>query len=181
MMEISVRSLRAFVGVALGALGLVIATTAWADEPVDSLLTTQDLSQLKMYHAYSASDGRTYIETMNVPAQEKRINGTSGWLYLSVKPAQVNIGRSTNFLGDWHYAGAMRHIIVPLQDEIAFDVGDGKIFYLKPGEAILAEDWTGKGHRSGCASKTRPTCLALDITYDANPMQMPLRDPPKKP
>ena len=173
------RSLRRLLSVAVSAFGLVVATAAWAAEPVDSLLTTQDLSQLKMYHAYSASDGRTYIETMNVPAQEKHINGTTGWLYLSVKPAQVNIGLSTNFLGDWHYAGAMRHIIVPLQDEIAFDVGDGKIFYLKPGEAILAEDWTGKGHRSGCDAVNKQTCVVIDILVDANPRAMPLVAPPK--
>lgn len=156
-------------------------TAAVPATPADSLLTMQDFSRLRLYHAYSASDGRTYIETIDMPSQQKTIGGTTGVMYLDIKPSTLRIGRSTaNFLGDWHYAGDMRHIIIPLQDDIVFDTGDGTLFHLHPGEAILAEDWTGKGHRSGCWSKTHSTCMAIDILYDANPRQIPLRAPPKR-
>lgn len=149
--------------------------------PADSLLTTQDFSRLRMYHAFSASDGRTHIETIDLPSQQKMIGGTNGALYLDIKPGQLRIGRSkANFLGDWHYAGDMRHIIIPLQDDIVFDIGEGTLFHLHPGEAILAEDWTGKGHRSGCWSKVHDTCMAIDILYDPNPKQIPLRTPPAR-
>jgi hypothetical protein len=145
----------------------------------DSLFTWDDLQSLKIYHAYSASDGHSYIEEIKIPASVKTIGNAPAELYFDLKPQAIRIGRSkSGALIDWHYAGDSRHIIVPMQGDIVFDLGDGKMFHLKPGEAILAEDWTGKGHRSGCYSDTKPTCVALDILVDANPREMPLRAPP---
>lgn len=161
----------------MAAAGLSLATPALA---ADSLLSWSDLNVLKLYHAYSASDGRSYIEEISVPAQQRQSGGSSAQIYFDLKPQALRIARSASgSMIDWHYAGDSRHLIVPMQGDMVFDLGDGKLFHVKPGEAILAEDWTGKGHRSGCLADHQPTCVVFDILVDANPKAMPLQAPPR--
>jgi hypothetical protein len=164
-------------GVAALLLGLATAAPAGA---TDSLLSWQDLSSLKIWHAYSASDGRSYFEEMVLPASTKPSGGKPAQLYFSANPETVVIARSAGqSMIDWHYAGEFRHLIVVLQGDMVFDTGDGKIWHFKPGEAIYAEDWTGKGHRSGCGSPEGSSCVVIDMLIDRNPHEMPLRAPPK--
>jgi hypothetical protein len=156
--------------------GAVAIPPAWA---ADSLFNWTNLDGVKIYHAYSASDGHTYIEEISIPAAKRMVGGGQASEYLHVKPQDIVIARGTaGPLASWHYAGDSRHLIIPLQEELVFDTGDGTLHHLKPGEAILAEDWTGKGHRSGCYSQTKPTCVVIDILLDPNPKAMPLRPPP---
>jgi hypothetical protein len=170
----------------LNKLGVVAAVAA-ALLPVssalaaDSMFDFKDLNIFKMYHAYSASDGKSYVEEISIPSAPGMTAGKPTQTYFDLKPQQVRIGRGTSgAILDWHGAPLSRHIIMPLQGDIFFDLGDGRTLTLKPGQAILAEDWTGRGHRSGCAeSKVNATCVGLDMLVDANPHAMPLRDPPK--
>jgi quercetin dioxygenase-like cupin family protein len=163
---------------ALPLLALVLAAPAAA---ADSLFTWSDLAALKVYHAYSASDGLSYIEEIAVPAQVRASGGKSAQIYFDLKPQAMRIARSaTGSMIDWHYAGDSRHLIIPMQGDMVFDLGDGKLFHVKPGEAILAEDWTGKGHRSGCLNATQATCVVIDVLVDANPKAVPLQAPPKR-
>ncbi len=167
---------------AMAAAFMSAATLASAASPVDSLFSWDDLSALKIYHAYSANDGHTYVEVISIPASQTQPANTSSESYFDLKPQVVRIGRGkSGALVSWHYAYESRHLIVPLQGDIVFDLDDGKMLHVHPGEAILAEDWTGRGHRSGCISDTKRTCVGLDILLEPNPHTMPLRDPPKAP
>lgn len=148
----------------------------------DSLVTFSDLRGMKIYHVYSANDGKSYLEEVYIPSTEKAGSaGTPQQMYFDLKPVAVRIARAAqNGIFTWHWATENRHLIIPQQGSLYFDLGDGRTLNLKPGEAIYAEDWTGRGHRSGCAaSKTQLTCVAIDILIDVNPHTMPLRDPPK--
>jgi hypothetical protein len=162
----------------LAALALVPAA-ARAASPVDSLFTWDDLHNLKIYHAYAASDGHSYVEVINTQAMEK---GPNSQTYFDFShPQQIKIGRGkSGEMVDWHYALQSRHLIIPLQGDVVFDLGDGKLLHVHPGEAIMAEDWAGKGHRSGCLSADKPTCVGIDILYEPNPHSLPLRAPPAK-
>lgn len=149
----------------------------------DSLLTWDDLRALKIYHAYAASDGKSYLEEISIPSQETtHKSGAALQTYFNMQtPHQITIGRGVQgAMFEWHGAVDYRHLIIALQGEMFFDLGDGRTLNLKPGEAILAEDWTGRGHRSGCSpSKVKATCVAMDILMDPNPRAIPLRSPPK--
>lgn len=149
----------------------------------DSLLSWKDIYALKIYHAYAASDGKSYLEEINIPASEaKSAAGPPAQTYFDLTPARVRIGRALqSAIFEWHGAVEYRHLIIPMQGNIFFDLGDGRTLELKPGEAILAEDWTGRGHRSGCApSKVQLTCVGIDMLIESNPHTLPLRDPPKQ-
>lgn len=156
------------------------ASLGSAASAADSLLTWNDLHVLKIYHAYSAADGKSYIEEIPIPAQERQSGGKLAQIYFDLKPQALRIARSeSGSMIDWHYAGDSRHLIIPMQGDLVFDTGDGKMFHLKAGEAILAEDWTGKGHRSGCDAVNKKTCVVIDILVDSNPRAMPLVAAPK--
>ncbi len=166
-------------GIAIAAASLMSASPVMA---ADSLLNWTDLKFIKIYHAYAASDGKSYLEEITVPSTESiGRSGTLAQSYFDFKePHQIRIGRAVqNGIFEWHGAVEYRHLIIPMQGSIFFDLGDGRTLTLKPGEAILAEDWTGRGHRSGCApSKVELTCVGIDILIDANPHSLPLRSPP---
>ena len=167
-------------GLAVAMAGLLAAAPAPA---ADNLFTWTDLNFIKIYHAYAASDGKSYVEEIAIPAYETASFANSkAQTYFDFKePKNIRIGRGAQgAMFEWHGAVEYRHLIVPLQGDLFFDLGEGRTLNLKPGEAILAEDWTGRGHRSGCApSKTQATCVGMDILIDANPRAMPLRAPPK--
>jgi len=165
----------------LAAPLLALAAIATPAHAADSLFTWDDLKALHIYHAYSASDGLTYIEETTLPANPIMSGGKPGQLYMLLEPKSVAIARSADgSMIDWHYAGTYRHLLIPLQGDLVFDLGDGKLFHLKPGEAMLAEDWAGRGHRSGCANPTGKTCAVIDVSIDSNPRTIPLRAPPEK-
>lgn len=167
-------------GLMLAIAGMMPMVPAQA---ADSMLDWKDLNFVRIYHAYSANDGKSYLEEIPIPAMPSvGKSGTPVQTYFNFKePHQVVIGRAVQgAMFEWHGAVEYRHLIIPLQGDTFFDLGDGRTLNLKPGEAILAEDWTGRGHRSGCApSKTQMTCVGIDILIDPNPHAMPLRAPPQ--
>jgi hypothetical protein len=163
-----------------------LAATTWAVlliagtssvRAADSLLNWDGHEPVRIYHAYSASDGKSYIEQIDMPLQ---LGGYgSRQLFNFENVLSVHVGTSQpHELSDWHYANN-RHLIIPLQGNLRFDTGDGKEYLLRPGEAVLAEDWTGKGHRSGCDSRNKVACVAVDVTIGPINKVLPLRDPPR--
>ncbi|PNU05494.1 hypothetical protein [Novosphingobium guangzhouense] len=166
---------------AAAALASLVLPAGSAHAEADSLLSWTDMSKIRIYHAYAASDGKSYVEEMDIPANVRMTGSGPTPTYFDFKDAHaVRIGRGkSGAIFDWHGATEFRHLLVPLQGNLFFDLGDGRTLSLKPGEALYAEDWTGRGHRSGCEeSKQLPTCVALDILIDENPHAMPLRSPP---
>jgi quercetin dioxygenase-like cupin family protein len=162
------------------ALAPLAATVCTSVQGADSMLTWNAEGLYHLYHAYSASDGRTYVEEIAVP-QTKSSSAFSkaATIFDLMQPQSVRIAHSADGeMIDWHYATDYRHLIIPLQGDLVFDTGDGNLYHVKAGEAILAEDWTGKGHRSGCAATNGKFCLAIDIQVAPNPKTVPLRAPP---
>ena len=51
------------------------------------------------------------------------------------------------FFGDWHPTPC-RQLLVLLRGESEVEASDGEVRHLRPGDFLLAEDSTGKGHRS---------------------------------
>lgn len=164
-------------------LGLALACMAPAGaQAADSLQSFTDIAKLRMFHAFSASDGKTYIEEMDVPARQSVSGGKPAQLYITfANPKSVTIARSASgSMIDWHFAGENRHFMFTTQGELVFDTGDGKLFHLPTGAGMYAEDWTGKGHRSGCLSPKGESCVVVDMVLDANPHTLPLAPPPAR-
>jgi len=132
---------------------------------------------LTMYHLYSASDGRTYIEEMKVPPAR---TPSELMTYFDAHVDKVTIGYWPNGkASDFHYAGH-KNLIMYMQGTQILTTGDGKEYPLKPGMLALAEDWTGKGHTYRCVAPTeKKACVLLQVTIGELDRELPLRDPPQ--
>ncbi len=178
-------SLAALLGAALvanGATAFADAASPSAAVPpaaeatvADSLLGTFG-EILKMYHLYSASDGRSYIEVMGVPPMKTPIGLVT---YFDRQVRRVVIGHWKNGeFHDFHYA-VNQNLLIYLQGTQVITTGDGKEYRLEPGMAVLAEDWTGKGHTNRCVAPDKQrVCLLLQITVGDIDKSLPLRPPP---
>lgn len=83
------------------------------------------------------------------------------------------------FQSDWHYA-TNTNVLIYLQGTQVTDIGDGKEYRLYPGQAVLADNWTGKGHRFRCEAKEgKKACLVMQITVGGLEKTLPLRPAPK--
>jgi hypothetical protein len=158
-------------------LAAYVERAAAADPPVvaDSLLG-QFGEILKVYHLYSASDGRSYIEVMDVPPQRTPI-GLVQYFDRQVRRVVIGYWKDGEF-NDWHYA-VNQNLLIYLQGTQVLTTGDGKEYRLEPGMVVLAEDWTGRGHTNRChAPDKQRVCLLLQITIGDVDRSLPLRAPP---
>lgn len=169
------KSLRAAASAALILAG--VAASAPALAAPDNLFENFG-PVVRWVHLYSADDGQSYIEEMPVPESD----GQWGNKVLFDRKAQrVVIGYwPDGFQSPWHSAGHI-NVLVYLQGEQVIDIGDGKEHRLKPGMAVLAEDWAGRGHRYRCEAKDKKRgCVVMQITIGELDKSLPMRKPPGK-
>jgi hypothetical protein len=58
-----------------------------------------------------------------------------------------------------------RTLLIGIQGTMMFETGDGKKYPIKPGNLLLAEDLTGKGHSNVCVATTGSRlCTMLQVT-----------------
>jgi redox-sensitive bicupin YhaK (pirin superfamily) len=99
---------------------------------------------------YSDARGETHFEELAVPLAAadfappappvhlSALAPASRWGFLRVPPG---------WDGDWHPA-PVRMVTVYLAGEVEVEVSDGAVRRFRPGDVVLAEDTTGRGHRS---------------------------------
>ena len=89
---------------------------------------------------YTGPDGLTHLRNKEIKLGELE------------KAVAIVIGRiSANpaRLSDWHNAPSWRRYVVPLSGRFEVEVSsDGTIKSFGPGDILLAEDTTGKGHKT---------------------------------
>lgn len=165
-----------FKAVISGAAIVYFAGTAVAARAEADNLMEDFGENLIMYHMYSASDGKSYIEEMSVPAARTPYDLMT---YFDMPVQKVTIGHwPDGSEAPFHYAGH-KNLLIYLQGTQILTTGDGKEYHLKPGQAVLAEDWTGLGHTNRCVAKTKKkVCVLLQVTIDDLERKLPLRDPP---
>ena len=94
---------------------------------------------------YSDENGESYFEDVNIPLKD---GGMIGKLSEAL-PAASLIFREVEPSYDWDFHTApQRQYIILLDGEIEIETSLGEKRILKGGEVILAEDTTGKGHRT---------------------------------
>lgn len=88
---------------------------------------------------YTGSDGQTHFEELSIPAAE-------------VQQVAIQAGANivfrrfpTNYFSDWHTAPRRQYIFI-LSGQMEIGIGDGTARRFGPGDVVLADDLTGKGH-----------------------------------
>ncbi len=100
---------------------------------------------MKVTRLYTGKDGESHFEDMEVPMKDtgrkERVTDlikTSGMIMRETE---------SSFLVDWHPA-PRRQYVLTLSGSVEIEVGDGTRRRFGPGDIMLAEDTTGRGHIS---------------------------------
>ena len=97
---------------------------------------------MQVVRIYTGDDGETHFEDLDLPyeaiadAQVTAMRGASG--------VQFRKTPSGSF-SDWHQA-PRRQYVITLQGQMEVGIGDGTKRLFNPGDVLLADDLTGRGH-----------------------------------
>ena len=100
---------------------------------------------MRITRLYTGSDGESHFSEMELPLQDA---GSKG-LRSDVIEAMGIIFRETDesYELEWHPA-SHRQFLFTLKGKVEIEVGDGTRRQFGPGDILLTEDTTGRGHIS---------------------------------
>ena len=105
---------------------------------------------MKYLRVYADENGESHFEDVEVGLTPVDFAPPAPPMYLSAFTPATQfgfVGAPLGWYGDWH-PSPRRQIFFSLSGESEIEVSDGEVRRYGPGSVILAEDTTGKGHRS---------------------------------
>ena len=99
--------------------------------------------EAKVTRLYTGTDGESHFEDIKIPLKVKR--GFNQQSELMEATGMFFVEAHSNKQIDWHNA-PRRQYIINLEGERELEIGDGTRHILRPGDILLAEDTTGRGH-----------------------------------
>jgi len=110
---------------------------------------------------YTGSDGESHFEDIEVPLRDL---GAIGALS-SLEPATGVVFRETDpgYDYDFHNAPRRQYVVNLKGGVVEIEIGDGTTRRLGPGDVLLAEDTTGRGHRSRSVDGLPRSCLFITL------------------
>ena len=98
--------------------------------------------EIEVTRLYTGLDGESHFEDIRIPldtdlgaSQQSEIIKVNGIICKEFRTKEI----------DWHNA-PRRQYIISLGGVVEVEVGDGTKRIFKPGDIVLAEDTTGRGH-----------------------------------
>ena len=115
---------------------------------------------MKITRIYRGEDGESHFEDVKVPMEP---SGLAGLLSEPIETKKV-IFRETgsDYDLDFHTA-PRRQYVVNLTGSVELEVGSGEKRILGPGSILLAEDTTGRGHKSRAVDGETRECLFITL------------------
>lgn len=128
-----------------------------------AIVTAQQSREPRVTHLYTGRDGMSHFERMDVKfspvAQQSGARAES-------EPVSVQksyfVRLSPRFFLDWHNAEARRYVIT-ISGRAELVVTGGDKFVAQPGDLLLAEDLTGKGHTFRVLGDTDWVAMFVDM------------------
>ena len=115
---------------------------------------------MQVVRIYTGEDGESHFEDVEVPLKDLGAIGRIS----SLHPATGLVFREVD--GDYDFdfhTAPRRQYVVNLDAAVDIEVGDGTRRRIGPGEILLAEDTTGRGHRSIAVDGKPRRCLFVTI------------------
>lgn len=97
---------------------------------------------MRLFRLYTGADQQSHVEELKMEftpgqiAEQTALQPASGVMFTRMAPGAFV---------DWHNA-PRRQYVITLAGGVEIGLGDGSTHQFGPGEGILAEDLTGKGH-----------------------------------
>lgn len=101
----------------------------------------------RMWRVYSGDDGESHVAELPLAMKPfVDVEGAHGQSS-AMQPAQGIVFREApaGYVLDWHCA-PRRQYSISLSGTAEVQVGDGTVVRVEPGDVVLAEDLTGRGH-----------------------------------
>jgi len=93
---------------------------------------------MKVVRIYTGADNQTHFQELDLEAF------TTLSAQVGTGPVRLNQGAARS-LSDFHNA-PRRQYVVMMAGQLEIEIGDGSKRVLEPGDVLVAEDLTGKGH-----------------------------------
>ena len=109
---------------------------------------------------YSGPDNKSHFEDIQIPLKDA---GKVGFISERYQATGVVFRETT---GDYNYdfhPAPRRQYVVNLEGEVEIEVGDGTKRVLDPGDVLVAEDLTGKGHITRGVGEQPRVSLAVPL------------------
>lgn len=119
---------------------------------------------MKAVRIFAGDDGESHFEDLEIPLIDLPSGGGRG--------SKVIVAESLTFreaaagvLQDFHTA-PRRQLLVLVGGVVEFECGDGSVCRLGPGEVLLADDTTGRGHLTRFIDAARCVFIGLPEDFD---------------
>jgi hypothetical protein len=100
---------------------------------------------MKVTRIYTGADNESHFEEIEIDLKDLGMIGRIS----ALEPASGIVFRETEGDYDFEFHNApRRQYVINLDAAVELETGDGTTRILGPGEVLLAEDTTGRGHRS---------------------------------
>jgi quercetin dioxygenase-like cupin family protein len=102
----------------------------------------QEVFRMRLFRLYSGDDQQSHLEELEMPfapgqfAEQTPLQSATDVIFTRMAPGAFV---------DWHNA-PRRQYVITLAGQVEIGLSDGSLHRFGPGEGILAEDKTGKGH-----------------------------------
>ena len=107
---------------------------------------------------YTGGDQQTYMEELD-PASDPALTAMH-----DVKGIQFRVTEPGRF-SDWHNA-PRRQYVITLAGEAEIGIQDGTLRRFGPGDVLLADDTTGKGHSTRVTSSEKRYSVFIPLAVD---------------
>jgi hypothetical protein len=114
---------------------------------------------------YAGPDGESHFHDHDVELAAAEFAPPAPPLLLSAGQTADRLLFATfpaGWRGDWHPT-PVRQYFVQLSGELEVEVSDGEVRRLLPGQVVLVEDTTGKGHRTRVIGGADVRCVFVQL------------------
>jgi len=115
---------------------------------------------MKITRLYTGSDDESHFEDVDIPLKDTR--GADRRSGLMKATGILLRETSGEYNLDWHNA-PRRQFIITLEGQVEIVIGDGTKRQFGPGDILLAEDTTGRGHISRAVNNQPRTSIFVTL------------------
>jgi uncharacterized cupin superfamily protein len=114
---------------------------------------------MQVVRVYSGEDGESHFEELELPYEQMAnfeltaMQSATGIQFRRVAPGT---------LSDWHTA-PRRQYVITLEGQMEIGLGDGSKRIFNPGDVLLADDQTGRGHTTRVAGGNSRVSIAIPL------------------
>ena len=114
---------------------------------------------MQVVRVYTGDDGESHFEDLDLPYEN--IASAQVTAMRTASGVQFRRTPSGNFI-DWHPA-PRRQYVITLEGQGEIGIGDGTKRVFNPGDVLLADDLTGRGHTTAAIGPVDRVSVAIPL------------------